>query len=72
MTFVHLPLTTTTADSYTVDNIALLGLVAKASSLVGSGGARRSVDGIQLPVLPASHSKEKSEEVRLLLPPELL
>ena len=63
VTFVHLPLTTTTANTHPVDHIPLLGLVAQATSLVWSGGACGSVNSIQLSVLPASYAEEKSEEV---------
>ena len=72
MTFVHLPLATSTTDPYTVDDISLLCLVAKATCLVRSCRSSGSVHSCQLPVLPASYTEQKSEEVRLLLPPELL
>ena len=42
-----------TADTDAVDNVALLGLVAKAASFLGTGGARSAVDDVQLAVLPA-------------------
>lgn len=41
-------LATTTADTHTVDNIALLGLVTETASLVGARGARGAVDDVQL------------------------
>ena len=41
-------LATTTANSDTVDNIALLGLVTKTASLVGARWARSAVDDVQL------------------------
>ena len=47
------PLATTAADTDTVNNIALLGLVSEAASLVGTRGARGTVDDIQLAVFPA-------------------
>ena len=37
-----------TADTNAVDNVALLGLVAEAAGLVGTGGARGAVDDVQL------------------------
>ena len=41
-------LAATTADTDTVDNIALLGLVSETASLVQTGGARGAVDDVQL------------------------
>lgn len=41
-------LATTAADTDTVDNVALLGLVAEAAGLVGAGGTRSTVNGVQL------------------------
>ncbi|KAL2282014.1 hypothetical protein FJTKL_11098 [Diaporthe vaccinii] len=41
-------LAATAADADTVDDIALLGLVTEAASLVGARGARGAVDDIQL------------------------
>lgn len=41
-------LATTTADSDTVDNIALLGLVTQSTSLVGAGWTGSAVDDVQL------------------------
>ena len=41
------------ADTDAVDNIALLGLVAKTTSLVGARWTRCAVDDVQLTVLPA-------------------
>ena len=72
VTFVNLPLSPSTANTHPVDHIPLLGLVAQATSFVWSGGAGGSVNSSQLSILPAAHTKEKSEEIWLLLPPELL
>lgn len=47
-TLVDGPLTTTTADANTVDNVTLLGLVAHATSLVGAGRTGGTVDHVQL------------------------
>lgn len=47
-------LAVTTANSDTVDNKALLGLVAETVGFVGAGRARGSVDYVELTVLPAS------------------
>ena len=41
-------LATTAADSDTVDDVTLLGLVTETASLVGTRGARSTVDGVQL------------------------
>ena len=46
-------LAVTAANTYTVDNVALFGFVAKAASLVGAGRARRAVNDVELAVLPA-------------------
>lgn len=72
VTFVHLPLATSTTNPYTVDDISLLCLVAEATCLVRSCRSCGPVHSCQLPVLPASYTEQKSEEVWLLLPPELL
>ena len=47
-------LAVTTADADAVDNVALLGLVAETTSLVGARGTRGTVDNVQLTVLPAA------------------
>lgn len=65
-------LSVTSSDSDSVDDKALLGLVAESSSLVGSRGSRSSVDTGLLSVLPASDSEQESEHVRLLLSVDLL
>ena len=41
-------LAATTADTHAVDDIALLGLVTEAASLVGAAGPRGAVDDVQL------------------------
>ncbi len=43
----------TAANTDTVDDVALLGLVTKTASLVRAGGARSTVDDVQLAELPA-------------------
>ena len=43
-----------TADADAVDNVALLGFVAKTASLVRARRARGPVDDVQLAVLPAT------------------
>ena len=47
-------LAVTTADTDAVDDIALLGFISEATSLVGTRGARCPVDDVQLTVLPAA------------------
>lgn len=47
-TLGHWALAASTAHADAVDNVALLGLVAQAASLVGARGARGTVDDIQL------------------------
>jgi hypothetical protein len=47
-TLGHRPLTATTANTGTVDNIALLGLVAQTTSLVGARRTGSPVDSVQL------------------------
>lgn len=60
-------LTVTSADTDTVDDESLLGLVPETTSLVGAGRTRSTVNDVQLTVLPASNSEEETENVRLLL-----
>ncbi len=47
-------LAATTADSNTVDNVALLGLVSKTVSLVGTGRSRKLGNLVGLTILPCS------------------
>lgn len=47
-TLGHGALATTTADTNSVDDIALLGLVSETAGLVGARGARGTVDNVQL------------------------
>ena len=46
-------LAVTPADTDTVDNVALLGLVAEATGLVRTRGAGGTVNDVELAVLPA-------------------
>ena len=64
-------LSTTSFDSDSVDDIALLGLVAELSSLIGSAGSVNLVDDWELSVFPGSHSEDESHNVGLLLSPQL-
>ena len=56
-----------TADADAVDNVALLGLVAETTSLVGARGTRSTVDNVQLTVFPATNAEQETEDIRLLL-----
>ena len=47
-TLGHGALATTTADTDSVDNVALLGLVTETAGLVGARRARSAVDDVQL------------------------
>ncbi len=49
-------LTATTSDSNSVDHVALLGLVAELSGLIGAARSVDLVDDGELSVLPRSHS----------------
>ena len=70
-TLLHIALTSTSADSDSVDNVALLGLVSKSASLLWARWSHALVNSWKLTVLPGSDSKHKSHEIRLLLSPEL-
>ncbi len=65
-------LTASTSDSNSVDNVSLLGLVTELSGLISAAGSVDFVDNWKLSVLPRSHSEHESENIRLLLSPELL
>lgn len=67
LTLTDLAFATTAADTDAVDNKALLGLVAQAASLVRAGRARRTVDNLELTVLPAANAEQEAQNVRLLL-----
>jgi len=60
----------TTADTDSVDDVALRALVSKSAGLVGTGGALAAVDSGQLSVLPGADSEDESHEVGLLLFPQ--
>lgn len=62
-----LALTTTTTDTDAVDDVALLGLVAEAASLIGARGTAGTVDNVQLTELPAADTEDETEDIRLLL-----
>jgi hypothetical protein len=60
VTLGNFPFASTTTDSDAVDNVALLSFVPKPSGFIWTGWPRRSVDGVELPVLPASYTQKKA------------
>lgn len=60
-------LTATSADSASVDDVTLLGLVPKTAGLVRTRWATGAVDDVQLSELPASDSQQESKDIGLLL-----
>jgi len=66
------PLPASTADTDTVDNVTLLGLVTETAGLVGTARASDADNAGQLPKLPAAHTEQESQHIGLLLPPQLL
>jgi hypothetical protein len=65
-------LATTTTDSDTVDDKTLLGSISETTGLVRSGWMRHPDNFVQLTVLPAADTKQKSHNIALLLPVQLL
>merc|ERR1719313_213245 len=65
-------LSSTSSDSNSVDDVSLLLFESEGSSLVQSGRSLDLVDDWELSVLPAYHSENESDDVRLLLSPKLL
>ena len=65
-------LASTTSDTDTEDNVALLRFVSEAAGLVHTGGTGNPVDSRKVPVLPSPHSEESPEDIGLLLFVELL
>merc|ERR1719313_514379 len=65
-------LSSTSSDSNSVDDVSLLLFESEGSSLVQSGRSLDLMDDWELSVLPASHSEDESDDVRLLLSPKLL
>lgn len=66
-TLGHRSLSATSSHSDSVDNVSLLGLVTKLSSLVRSRRSGSSVDSMELSVFPASNSQKESNDVGLLV-----
>ena len=65
-------LSSSSSDSNSVDDVSLLLLESEGSGLIQSGWSLDLVDNWKLSVLPASDSKDESDDIRLLLSPELL
>ena len=61
--------TSSSANSDSKDNEALLGLVTKAASFVWASWAGNTVHNGELSVFPTPHSEKKSHDIRLLLSP---
>lgn len=60
-------LTVTSADTDSVDDESLLGLVSETSSLVWTRRSRSAVADVLLSVFPTSHSQQETEDVTLLV-----
>ena len=71
-TLVNCSLSSSSSDSDSVDNVSLLLLESHGSGLVKSRWSLDLVHDWKLSVLPASDSEDESDNIRLLLSPELL
>lgn len=60
------------ADTDSVDDVSLLGLVTKSSRLVHARRSGASVHGVQLTEFPASEAHDEAHHIGLLLLPEFL
>jgi len=69
--FRVLPLAASPADSDADDDVSLLGLVTEAVGLVGTGGLGNTGDLVGLTVLPGADAHKETQNVTLLLPPDL-
>jgi hypothetical protein len=65
-------LAVSTADTDTVDNVSLLGLVSETASLVGAGRTGSAVDHVERTVLPATDTEQEAKDIALLLLLKLL
>ena len=72
VTLGHWLLAATAAHTHTEDDVALLGLVAETTGLVGPGGSRRAMDVVELTELPAAQTQQVAHHVALLLVVQLL
>ena len=64
-------LTSSSSDTGSEDNESLLSLVTKLACSLWSGWTSASVDGWKLSKLPTSDSEDESNEIGLLLSPQL-
>ena len=64
-------LTASSSDAGSEDHVSLLGLVTELAGSLWSGWTRASVDSWKLSELPGSHSEDESNEIGLLLSPQL-
>merc|ERR1712166_48131 len=71
-TLVDCSLSSSSSDSNSVDNVSLLLLESEGSGFIESRWSGDSVDNWKLSILPASYSKDKSDNIRLLPSPKLL
>lgn len=69
---VHGALAATTANTGTVNDKSLLGLVSQATSLIRAGRPVQPDNTRELAILPAAHAEEEAKHVALLLFPKLL
>ena len=53
----------TAANTDTVDNVTLLGLVPETASLIGARRTGGAVDDVQRTVLPASDAEQEAEDI---------
>eukprot|EP00732_Lithocolla_globosa_P002405 Lithocolla_globosa_v1_NODE_1561_length_2485_cov_1241.114815.p2 type:complete len:177 gc:universal NODE_1561_length_2485_cov_1241.114815:1200-1730(+) len=63
---------TSTANTHSVNDIPLLGLVSHTTGLVGTRRTRGTVDGVELAKFPASHTQNEAKNVGLFLLVKLL
>lgn len=62
-TFRNRPFSPTTPYTYSVDHIALFGLVAQATGLIWASGVSDPHDGRVLAVLPTPHPLQKPHDI---------
>ena len=60
-------LATSTANTNTVDNVSLLGLVAETAGLIGARRSACAVHRGELAVFPCTNTQNKAKGIRLLL-----
>jgi hypothetical protein len=60
-------LASTTSNTDSVDDIALLGLITKTAGLIRSRWSRGTMNDVQLSKLPASNPEKETQHIRLFL-----